>query len=173
MFRKKSWTLFKLCPRGDCILSVYPTLPESHTFTPTDLCSGVSPEQSSLAPLNPRFFAALAHILLYFWKPGVSEKLETEKHFASTSLMETPNWDHKSTSRENKRGGFHRCLRKRAGRSTWNCYLHSLLSEQMGSEGDRKAREMREGRVMGAFQLQGGRRQSFKGSVQVLAEVFS
>ena len=43
----------------------------------------------------------------------------------------------------------------------------------MGSEGDRKAREMREGRVMGAFQLQGGRRQSFKGSVQVLAEVFS
>lgn len=37
----------------------------------------------------------------------------------------------------------------RAGRSTRNCYLHSLLNEQMGSEGDRKAREMRKGRVGG------------------------
>lgn len=58
---------------------------------PLKLTTGVSPKQSSLAPLNPRFFAALAHSLLYFWKPGVSEKLDTEKHFASTSLMETPN----------------------------------------------------------------------------------
>ena len=125
---------------------------------PLKLTTGVSPKQSSFAPLNPRFFAALAHSLLYFWKPGVSEKLDTEKHFASTSLMETPNWNHKSTSRENKHGGFHGCLRMRAGRSTRNCYLHSLLSEQMGSEGDIKAREMREGRVMGAFQLQGVRK---------------
>lgn len=54
------------------------------------LTTGVSPKQSSLAPLNPRFFAELAHSLLHFWKPGVSEKLETEKHFAGTSLMDTP-----------------------------------------------------------------------------------